>query len=60
VLDAAGRAVRSPSPSFGVSDAVRIQVAVPLAGLAPGGYALRVTLTSDGRSAVRAVGFTIR
>lgn len=60
VLDASGRAVRSPSPSFAVGEAVRVQVGVPLAGLAPGGYVLRVTLTADGRSAVRTVGFAVR
>jgi hypothetical protein len=60
VLDGGGRVVRSPSPSFAVGDAVKIQVALSLGGLAPGPYVLRVTLTSDARTAVRDLGFSVR
>jgi hypothetical protein len=60
VLDASGRAVRSPSPSFALGEAVKILLTLPLANLAPGAYVLRVTLRSDSRAAVRDVGFTVR
>jgi VWFA-related protein len=60
VLDGSGRAVRSPSPSFAVGEAVKIEAAVPLAGLVAGPYVLRLTLTSGTRSAVRELGFSVR
>lgn len=60
VVDGTGRVVRSPSPSFTVAESVRIQGDVPLAGLPPGPYVLRVTLTADpGRAAVRELAFTV-
>ena len=60
VLDAAGRVERSPSPSFAVGEAVKVLADVPLAGLAAGPHVLRMTLTSDGRSAARDVAFPVR
>jgi VWFA-related protein len=60
VLDSTGRVVRSPSPSFAVGEAVKIQLALPLEGLTPNPYVLRVTLAAEGRSAVREIGFTIQ
>ena len=59
VVDGTGRVVRSPSPSFAVGEWVKIQGAVPLAGLPPGRYVLRVTLTADPGRAVREAGFAI-
>jgi hypothetical protein len=54
VIDASGKVVRSPSPSFVAGDIVRIESVVPLSGLAPGAYVLRATLsTGSGVPAVR-------
>jgi VWFA-related protein len=60
VVDAAGKVVRSQSPSFSSSDPIRLRGAVPLEGLSPGAYLLRATLTSAGRSVSRESGFAIR
>jgi hypothetical protein len=60
VVDAAGKVVRSQSPSFSSGDPIRLRAAVPLAGLTPGPYLLRATLISAGRSVSRESGFAIR
>lgn len=61
VVDATGKIVRSPSPSFTSGDPIRIQSAIPLRGLAPGAYILRATI-ADGEhaAAVREAGFAIK
>jgi VWFA-related protein len=55
-----GKIVRSPSPSFTSGDPIKIQSVIPLAGLAPGPYMLRATLSSGLTRAVRESGFVIR
>ena len=61
VVDASGKVVRSPSPSFATGEAVRIESVVPLRGLAPGAYVLRATLSSGSRApAVREAGFAVK
>lgn len=61
VVDASGKIVRSPSPSFMTGDVVRISSDVPLSGLAPGAYVLRATLADGSRApAVREAGFVVR
>jgi VWFA-related protein len=60
VIDAAGDTVRSPSPSSTTGEPIKIQGVVPLAGLAPGGYILRITLSGGTTRAVRESGFAIR
>jgi VWFA-related protein len=60
VVDAAGNVLRSPSPSFVLGDPIRVHGVVPLAGLAPGAYVLRVTLSGGATRAVRESGFAIR
>jgi VWFA-related protein len=61
VVDASGKVVRSPSPSFSTGDVVRIESTIPLAGLQPGTYRLRATLSDTGRApAVRDSAFVIR
>jgi VWFA-related protein len=60
VVDAAGKVVRSQSPSFSSADPIRLRATVPLDGLTPGAYLLRATLTSAGRSVGRESGFAIR
>ena len=60
LLNAGGQAVRSPSPSFSVSNGVKLLADVPLQGLAAGSYVLRVRLSSAAHDAVREVPLTIR
>ena len=61
VIDAAGKVVRSPSPSFMTTDIVRIESVIPLEGLRSGSYVLRATMTTGSRApAVRETGFAIR
>ena len=61
VVDASGKVVRSPSPSFLTADIVRIESVIPLSGLAPGPYVLRATLSAGSRApAVREVGFAVK
>ena len=61
VLDANGKVVRSPSPSFMTSDIIRIESVIPLSGLPAGSYILRATMTNGSRApAVRETGFAIR
>jgi hypothetical protein len=60
VVDAKGRVVASPSPSFSTAEHVRIAGDVPLQSLATGAYLLRVTLSGAGQKAVRETGFAIR
>jgi VWFA-related protein len=61
VVDATGKVVRSPSPSFLTTDIVRIESVIPLSGLAPGPYVLRATLSAGARPpAVREVGFAVK
>ena len=61
VVDANGKVVRSPSPSFMTTEIVRIESVIPLAGLPSGSYVLRATMTNGSRApAVRETGFAIR
>ena len=60
LVDASGRSVRAPSASFAVRDIVRVMVDVPLQGVAPGAYVLRVRLSADGHAAVREIGLAVR
>ena len=61
VVDAAGKVVRSPSPSFMTGDVVRISSDISLSGLAAGSYVLRATLADGSRvPAVREAGFVVR
>jgi VWFA-related protein len=61
VLDANGKVVRSPSPSFMTNEIVRIESVIPLSGLPPGSYVLRATMTNGTRApAVRETGFAVR
>ena len=60
VVNAAGKIVRSQSPSFGSGDPLRISATVPLQELPAGSYVLRATLTSAGRSVSRETGFAVR
>jgi hypothetical protein len=61
VVDANGKTVRSPSPSFMTTDIVRIESLIPLSGLPPGPYVLRATMTNGSRPpAVRESGFVVR
>jgi hypothetical protein len=56
VLTAAARVVRSPSPSFAHGDPVRVDTAIPLAGLASGAYILRATVGA----VTRETGFVVK
>lgn len=62
IVDARGTGVvsRSPLPLLAWSDSIRINGGVPLQGLAPGAYALRVTLAGGGQKAVRETAVAIR
>ena len=60
VVNASGKVVVSPSPSFSTGDPVRIDAMVPLEGLPSGGYILRVTLRDPANSAVREAGIVIK
>jgi VWFA-related protein len=60
VLDARGKIVSSQSPSFTSGDPVRLSASVPLAGLSPGAYALRASLTASGRTVSRETPFAVR
>ena len=60
VLNADGRVVRSPSPSFGGTDPMRVEASIPLSGLAAGPYVLRVTLGDGAVRATRETGFAVR
>jgi hypothetical protein len=60
VVDARGKVVASPSPSFSTNERIRVAGDVPLQGLATGVYLLRVTLSGGGQKAVRETGFAIR
>jgi hypothetical protein len=60
IIDAAGKPVRSPSPSVTSGDPIKIQGVVPLAGLTPGVYVVRVTLSGSATRAVRESGLAIR
>ena len=60
IVDAAGKTVRSPSPSFATGDPIKVEGLVPLAGLSPGAYVLRVTVGSGTTRATRESGFAIR
>jgi VWFA-related protein len=60
VLDASGKVVRSPSPSFALGDPIRVQGLVPLAGLRAGTYVLRGTLGDGSHSATSQTAFVIR
>jgi hypothetical protein len=60
VLDANGKVVASQSPSFTTTDPIRVSGALPLQGLAPGAYLLRMTLSGGGQTAVRESGFAVR
>jgi hypothetical protein len=60
VVNASGKVVASPSPSFTSGDPIRIAADVLLQGLPPGAYLLRVTIAGGGQKAVRESGFAIR
>lgn len=60
VVDAVGKVVRSPSPSFMTGDIVRIASEIPLAGLAAGAYVLRATLGDGVHTAGRETGFVVK
>jgi VWFA-related protein len=60
VLNADGKVVVSPSPSFTSGDPIRVQATVPLQGLTPGAYILRATLGAGTLKATRETGFLIR
>ena len=60
IVDAGGRVVRSPSPSFASGDPIRVQASIPLNDLPPGAYLLRATLGSGPSKASREAGFAIR
>ena len=60
VVDANGKVVASPSPSFTSGDPVRVAGQVPLQGLVPGPYLLRVTLSGGGQKAIRETGFAVK
>lgn len=60
LVDASGRVVRSPSPSFVSGDPIRVDTAIPLTGLKPGAYVLRATLGSGAAKATRETGIAIK
>jgi VWFA-related protein len=60
IVNADGKVVASHSPSFTSGDRVRVSGDVPLQGLPPGPYLLRVTLTGAGQAAVQESGFAVR
>lgn len=60
VVNADGKVVASDSPSFSATDPIRVAADVPLHGLAPGAYLLRLTLAGGGQKAVRESGFVVR
>jgi hypothetical protein len=60
VVDANGKVVAQHSPSFSTAERIRVGGDVPLQGLAPGPYLLRITLAGGGQKAVRETGFAIR
>jgi VWFA-related protein len=60
VVNASGKVVSSPSPSFTSGDPIRVQGMVPLGGLTPGAYILRASLADGSRSATRETAFVIR
>jgi len=60
VLDANGKVVAPHSPSFSTGERIRVAGDVPLEGLAPGPYLLRITLAGGGQKAARESGFAIR
>ena len=60
VLDARGKVVRSPSPSFMTGERVKVQSVIPLAGLPPGVYVLRGTLGDGVRATSAQAAFAIR
>ena len=60
VLDARGRVVRSPSPSFTTGDPMRIGATIPLAGLVPGAYVVRAAIGEGTATASRETGFVVK
>jgi VWFA-related protein len=60
VVDASGKVVASLSPSFSTAERIRVAGDIPLQGLAPGPYLLRITLAGGGQRAVRETGFAVR
>ena len=60
LVDAGGRVVRSPSPSFASGDPIRVDASIPLAGLPPGAYVLRATLSDGAAKATRETGIAIK
>jgi hypothetical protein len=60
IVNADGKVVASHSPSFTSGDRVRVTGDVPLQGLPPGPYLLRVTLRGAGQAAVQESGFAVR
>jgi VWFA-related protein len=60
VVNAEGRVVRSPSPSFAAGDPVRVDASIPLAGLSSGAYVLRATVVDRDTKATREAGFIVK
>jgi hypothetical protein len=60
VVNASGKVVVSPSPSFSTGDPVRVDAIVPLEGLPSGSYILRVTLRDQAATAVREAGIVVK
>jgi hypothetical protein len=60
VVDANGKTLGSLSTPIATADPVRIGGDLPLRGLTPGAYLLRVTLSGGGQKAVRETGFAVR
>ena len=59
VESVAGHSRHAINPELAPGDR-DVDVQVPLTGLAPGAYVLRVTVTDQGRSASREIGFVIK
>jgi len=60
VVNDAGKTVASYSPSFTSGSPIRIADIVPLQGLPPGAYLLRITLAGGSQKATRDTGFVVR
>jgi len=60
VIGAAGTRVLSVVPTVSPGDPLRVSAVVPLRGLPPGPYTLRVALTDGSHTAAKDVGFAVR
>src|SRR5262249_10025757 len=59
IVGAAGHVHHTITPDVSPNDR-SLDVQLPLTGLAPGGYALKATVTDQGRSATREIGFFVK